>query len=335
MSSFWQKSAAGYLLKSTVRLVLVIAAVSVISFVLVSESPIDPIKAYVGEVGLANMNEETYAKFQAYFGTDIPPVKRYLNWAHDFIRGDMGQSLLYRQPVTGVIKEKFANSMALMALAWVFSGIVAFVLGVLAGVFKNSALDKIIKNYALVLASAPTFWLALIALMVFSVWLRIFPIGFSVPLGVAAADVTVWDSLYHLALPALTLSLTGIASITLHTREKVIDVMGEDYILYARARGQRLWPMVTGHVIRNVTLPAITLQFASISEIFGGSVLVEQVFSFPGLGQAAVRAGIGGDAPLLLGIAIISAALVFGGNLLANLLYGLIDPKIRRQGRAS
>jgi peptide/nickel transport system permease protein len=129
--------------------------------------------------------------------------------------------------------------------------------------------------------------------------------------------------------------VTGIASITLHTREKVIDIMGEDYILYARSRGQTLWPLVKQHVLRNVLLPGITLQFASISEIFGGSVLVEQVFSFPGLGQAAVKAGISGDAPLLLGIAIISAIIVFGGNLTANVLYGLIDPKIRRLGKQS
>ncbi|MDR0622176.1 MAG: ABC transporter permease [Deltaproteobacteria bacterium] len=333
MATTGLRGIAGYLLKSLTRLILVLAAVSVISFVLVSESPIDPVKAYVGEVGLANMNQETYAKLEAYFGTNVSPAKRYLNWVGDFARGDMGQSLLYRQPVSTVIKEKFGNTMALMLLAWVLSGVGAFVLGLTAGVFQGSWLDRIIKNYSLVLASAPTFWLALVALMVFSVWLKIFPIGFSVPLGVSSSEVTIWDSLYHLILPALTLSLAGNASITLHTREKVIDIMGEDYILYARSRGQKLWPMVKGHVIRNVTLPAITLQFASISEIFGGSVLVEQVFSFPGLGQAAVRAGIGGDAPLLLGIAIISAAIVFGGNVAANILYGLIDPKIRRRGR--
>ncbi|MDR2300823.1 MAG: ABC transporter permease [Deltaproteobacteria bacterium] len=332
MVGFGKQGVVNYLLKNFLRLILVIIAVSAVSFVLISQSPIDPIKVYVGEVGMGNMNPETYAKLQDYFGTNVSPIKRYLNWASDFIRGDMGQSLIYRQPVISVIKDKFLNTMALMALAWVFSGIVAFVLGVLSGVFQNTWLDRLIKNYALITASAPTFWLALIIIMVFAVWLKLFPIGFSVPVAVARSDVTIWDTLYHLVLPALTLSVTGIASITLHTREKVIDIMGEDYVLYARSRGQKLWPLVKSHVLRNVTLPAITLQFASISEIFGGSVLVEQVFSFPGLGQAAVTAGIGGDSPLLLGIAIISAVFVFGGNFLANLSYGLIDPKIRRQG---
>ncbi|MDR1677524.1 MAG: ABC transporter permease [Deltaproteobacteria bacterium] len=335
MLTFRQQGIPAYILKNLLRLALVMTTVSLICFTLVSKSPIDPIKAYVGEVGLANMTPETYAKFQAYFGTDIPAVKRYLNWASDFIVGDMGQSLIYRQPVAIVIKEKFLNSIALMTLAWIFSGIIAFIMGLIAGVFQNKLIDKIIKNYALLLASTPTFWLALIMLMIFSVWLKIFPIGFSVPLGLASSEVTIWDSIHHLILPALTLSITGIASITLHTREKVIDIMGEDYVLYARSRGTKLRPLVKQHVLRNVLLPALTLQFASLSEIFGGSVLVEQVFSFPGLGQAAVKAGIGGDAPLLLGIAIISAVIVFAGNLTANILYGLIDPKIRRQGMNS
>jgi peptide/nickel transport system permease protein len=133
-----------------------------------------------------------------------------------------------------------------------------------------------------------------------------------------------------LILPALTLSVIGIANITLHTREKMIDIMGEDYILFAKARGKSRLAIIRHHGLRNIMLPAITLQFASISEIFGGSVLVEQVFSYPGLGKAAVAAGLGGDAPLLLGIAVISAALVFSGNFIANLLYGIIDPRIRR-----
>ncbi|MDL2259908.1 ABC transporter permease [Deltaproteobacteria bacterium OttesenSCG-928-K17] len=326
------KPLAAYLVRNLIRLILVLAAVSALSFALVAFSPVDPVRQYAGEVGAANMSDETLAKFRSYFGSDTPPVQRYLNWASGALRGDMGQSLIYRQPVTEVIGAKFMNSMVLMAAAWLCSGVIAFILGISAGIFRDSLLDRIIKGYALILASTPTFWLALIMLMVFSVWLNWFPIGLSAPLGSLAAEVTVFDKLRHLILPALTLSVTGVASITLHTREKMIDVMAEDYILNARARGQSLWHIVRHHGLRNVMIPAITLQFASISEIFGGSVLVEQVFSYPGLGQAAVLAGLGGDAPLLLGIAVISAAIVFGGNLIANLLYGLIDPKIRRGG---
>ena len=106
--------------------------------------------------------------------------------------------------------------------------------------------------------------------------------------------------------------------------------MESDYVLFARARGEGVWSLLKNHVLRNIALPALTLQFGSISEIFGGSVLVEQIFSYPGLGQAAVTAGLGSDVPLLLGITVISAAIVFGGNLTANLLYGVVDPRIRK-----
>jgi peptide/nickel transport system permease protein len=205
-----------------------------------------------------------------------------------------------------------------------------FILGIVAGLYRGRWIDKAIKGYSLLIASVPTFWLALVLVMIFSVWLQILPIGLSVPIGVNAAEVSIFDSIKHLILPALTLSVIGIANITLHTREKMIDIMGEDYILFAKARGKSRISIIRNHALRNIMLPAITLQFASISEIFGGSVLVEQVFSYPGLGKAAVSAGLGGDAPLLLGIAVISAALVFGGNLIANLLYGIIDPRIRR-----
>ena len=131
-------------------------------------------------------------------------------------------------------------------------------------------------------------------------------------------------------LPALVLSLVGVANIALHTREKLVDILESDYMKFARARGLSTWQAVRRHGLRNLALPALTLQFASISEIFGGSVLVEQVFSYPGLGQAAVTAGLGGDAALLAGIAVVSAALVFGGNLIADILYGVVDPRMRK-----
>lgn len=319
-----------YVGKSLIKVISLLIAVSLLSFLLVSASPVDPVRAYVGEVGMANMSAESLARLEAYFGLNTPPVERYWNWFSDFIRGDMGLSLVYRQPVAEVIGVKFMNSLLLMLTAWFFSGILGFILGIIAGLYRGTWLDNLIKGYSLLIASTPTFWLALVLLMVFSVWLQLFPIGLSVPIGMKASEVTILDSIKHLVLPALTLSVIGVANIALHTREKMIDIMAEDYILFARARGKNRFSIIRHHALRNIMLPAITLQFASISEIFGGSVLVEQVFSYPGLGQAAVAAGLSGDAPLLLSIAVISAALVFTGNLIANLLYGFIDPRIRR-----
>lgn len=313
-------------------MVLLVFFVSLAAFVLVSVSPLDPLQANIGQAALGSMSQEQIAKLEAYWGVGEPPVERFLNWAGDFFRGDMGVSLLYRQPVARVIGVKLVNSLWLMAIAWVISGIVGFVLGILAGLWEGSILDKAIKGYSLLIASTPAFWLALVLLMIFAVWLKVLPIGLSVPIGVEASGVTIADRIQHAILPAITLSITGIANITLHTREKMVEIMESDYVLFARARGESTFDIVKNHGLRNVLLPALTLQFASISEIFGGSVLVEQTFSYPGLGQAAVTAGLGSDVPLLLGITVISALFVFGGNLIANILYGFIDPRIRRGG---
>ncbi len=321
-----------YIMKNIMRAIFVLISVSILSFILVSFSPVDPIRAYVGEVGMANMSPERMAQFEAYFGMDTPPVERYLNWFSDFVQGDMGESLIFRQPVAKVIELRFINSLALMIAAWVFSGVLGLIMGIVAGLNRDKWIDKLIKGYSFLLASVPTFWLALLLLMVFSVWLKILPIGLSVPIGKDAADVTIFDSIDHLILPAITLSVIGVANIALQTREKMIEVMEEDYILFSKSRGENTLAIVRHHGLRNIMLPAITLQFASISEIFGGSILVEQVFSYPGLGRTVVSAGLRGDAPLLLGIAVISASVVFVGNMIANILYGVIDPRIRRGG---
>ena len=317
--------------RSIIRLGVLLVLVSIAAFFLVTVSPLDPLKTNVGQAALGSMSQEQIAQLEEYWGVNTPPVKRYVSWAGDFLQGDMGMSLLYRRPVSKVIGEKLANSLWLMASAWVISGVVGFVLGVAAGARKGRLTDKLISGYALVTASTPAFWLALVLLMVFAVWLKILPIGLSVPIGMEASAVTLGDRLVHGILPVAALSITGISNIALHTREKMAEVMESDYVLFARARGESEWGIVKRHGIRNILLPAMTLQFASVSEIFGGSVLVEQVFSYPGLGRAAVTAGLGGDVPLLLGITMISAAIVFGGNLTANVLYQVVDPRIRKR----
>lgn len=310
-------------------------AVGLVVFALVSMSPIDPVQANVGQAAYVNMSEAKRAQLASYWGGDVPFWERFANWAGALLQGDMGTSLRFNAPVSEVIAHRAANSLALMGIAWLFSGALGFALGVAAGARRGGALDRVVRSYCFLLASTPTFWLGLLILMVFAVQLGWFPIGFSVPIGVSAADVTLADAVHHLVLPALTLSVTGVANIALHTREKVVDVLESDYVRFARARGESELSVIVHHGLRNVALPAVTLQCAFISEIFGGSVLVEQVFSYPGLGQAAVTAGLGGDVALLAGVALVSAALVFGGNLLANILYGVLDPRMRvGEGRA-
>lgn len=312
------------------RMALLLLGVSLTAFLLLSASPLDPLQTNLGQSALNALSPEQIAKLQEYWGVNTPLPQRYLSWLLDFLRGNWGTSLLYRQPVAQVIAQRLAGSLGVLLFAWVLSGVLGFALGSVAGAFRGRWPDRLVQGGCFVLSGTPSFWLAILLLMLFSVRLGWLPIGLSVPIGTELAQAGALDRLHHAVLPALTLSLTGIPHIALHTREKMLDVLESDYVLFARARGESPRTIVLRHGLRNAALPGLTLQFASIGEIIGGSVLVEQVFSYPGLGQAAVTAGLGGDLPLLLGVTVVTAALVYAGSLTADLLYGVIDPKIRR-----
>ena len=317
------------ILREAARLCLLLFAVSVVTFLLVGASPIDPVQANVGQVGYLSMSAERRAVLEARWGVDEPIWSRYAAWAAGALRGDLGTSLRFNAPVVQVVGERLAASAGLLLAAWSVSGLLGLVLGVLAGSREGSLLDRGVRTICYLLAATPAFWLALLALTVFGVWLGWFPLGFSVPLGASAGSVTLADRLHHMVLPALVLSIAGVPAIALHTREKTIEVLSSDYARFARARGESGWTLLRRHGLRNLVMPAVTLQCASIGEVVGGSVLIEEVFSYPGLGQAAVTAALGGDAPLLVGIALATSLIVFIGNLIANVLQGVVDPRIR------
>lgn len=320
-----------FILGKTLRMATLLIALCAICFCLINHSPIDPVQAYVG-ADMMRVGPEQRENIAAYWGLNKPPLERFLHWGSAVVQGDWGTSMIFRRPVAEVIGEKFLASLALMGTAWLFSGIIGFALGIIAAMKQGTWADRAIKWYCLTLASTPVFWLGLILLIVFAVWLNWFPVGLGVPAGVLAQEVTLGNRIMHLILPALTLSIIGVANVALHTRQKLVDVLNSDYVLFARARGESGLVLLWRHGLRNAALPVITLQFASFSELFGGSVLAEQVFSYPGLGQATVQAGLRGDVPLLLGIVIFSALFVFAGNLIADIIYRVVDPRIR-EGR--
>ena len=166
---------------SFIRMAVLLVLVSMAAFFLVSVSPLDPLTTNVGQAALGSMSSEQIARLQEYWGVNTPPVTRYLAWAGDFLKGDMGISLLYRRPVAQVIGERLANSFWIMAAAWILSGLIGFLMGIIAGAKKGKTADRIISSYALVTASTPAFWVALVLLVVFAVWLKLLPIGLSVP----------------------------------------------------------------------------------------------------------------------------------------------------------
>lgn len=317
-----------------VRLVVLLVAVAVGCVVLVEVSPIDRVDAYVG-ADIALVGPEQRALIAKRWGLDDPPLQRTLSYLGELARGNLGTSQIFDAPVTTVILNRFVTSLGLLGAAWVLSGVLGFGLGLLAAARAGSRLDQGIRWWAYTLASAPAFWVGLALLSLFSVSLGWTPVCCAVPVGADPATTSALTRLHHLVLPAVTLSIVGVAPITLHTREQAASILRSDFVTFARAQGERGRGLVRRRVVRNAAVPALMLQFASLSELFGGAVLAETVFSYPGLGQATVAAGLRGDVPLLVGIALFSTVFVFVGNLLGDVVQSIADPRVELVPRRS
>lgn len=304
-----------------------LVAVVIVAFSLAVSAPIDPVQSYIGS-GTA-ISPEQRENIIEYWGLDEPPIERFTKWLNHAFHGDLGTSMTYRQDVGDVIGEKFIESIVLMVVAWLLAGVLGIVIGLVMGAYSHHWLGRVLKSICYTLTAVPSFYLGILLLLIFAVYLSWFPIGLATPIGLLNSEVSVMDRIQHMILPALCLSMVSMPAIALHTRAKLIEALHSDYAQYARARGESEKSVILRHCLRNSILPAAMLQFASFSELFGGSVLVEQVFSYPGLGNAAVRAGTNGDIPLLLGITIFSALFVFIGNALGDLFINLADPRIR------
>lgn len=318
------KSIGIYILRGITLLI----AVAIFSFALAQISPVDPVRQYIqANPGVSAENVEA---MKEYWGLNDSPVERFFKWFSAVLHGDWGYSTTFRQPVLQVIGIRFKTSLALMMTAWTFSGVLGFAIGCIMALFRDRLFDRIVKRICLVMCSVPTFWIGLVFLAVFSAILGWFPFGLAVPAGVPAEAVTLGQRIHHLILPALTLSFLSFANLALHTREKLLEVYDSDYTLFAQARGDSDLKILFKHGIRNSLLPAITMQFGSFGELFGGSMFAENIFSYPGLGAATSAAGTGGtDIPLFLGIVLFTSIFIFTGNLMANILYQVVDPQTR------
>lgn len=302
-----------------VRLMGLLLVTAAGTFTLLSFSPVDPIRAYIGN-DLLHVPPEQYPLIAARWGLDLPLWERFLHWFSQVLQGDFGYSMLYNATVSQVIGERFATSFALLAGAWLFSGIVGLALGLTAGRYLNRWPDRLISTLSYVMASLPTFWIGLLLLSLFAVTLNWAPICCAWTPGSTAETATWGDKFRHLILPLLALGILGVGNIALHTRSRVAEVMNSEFIRYAYAQGDKGWSMVNFHIVRHAVTPAVCLQFASVGELIGGSLLAEKVFAYPGLGQATIDAGLRGDIPLLMGIVMFCAILVFTSNSIANAL---------------
>lgn len=317
-----------FLTTRILRLCALVFAVALSVFTLMKLSPIDPVNAYLGSA-FAHVGPEQKAQIAALWGLDRPFLEQFLRWGNNLLDGNLGFSTAYNTSVSEVISSRIGKSLLLTGLAWILSGLLGFLLGLIAAAFEGRWVDRIIRIYCYILAATPTFWLGMLMLALFSVKLGWTPICCAGPIGVPSDQVTFSEHLHHLILPLTALTLFGVAQIALHSRAKLIEVLQSDYIVFARAQGASQANIILRHGIRNAALPALTVLFASIGEIFGGAILAEQIFAWPGLGRATVEAGIRGDVALLLAIALLTTIVVSTANMIADILYHVVDPRLR------
>ncbi|MFG2620829.1 ABC transporter permease [Streptomyces sp. NPDC048507] len=298
-------------------------------FAVAALSPFDPVKAYAGTAGLTASQAEL-DQLRANLGADQPLVARWWQWLTSALTGDLGTSSVMRQPVTDVITGRLGWSALLACCAFAVAVLLGTVLGVLAARRPGGPLDRGATALAYILEAAPAFWLGLLAIWFFAVHLGALPSG---GLTDAASDtVTAGQVARHLVLPALVLGISQLPWFFLYVRQGVADALAEDPVRGARARGLAERRVLLGHGLRSGMLPMLTLIGSRVPELITGALLVETVFSWPGIAAATVQAATSVDFPLLAALTVLATAAVLAGNLLSDLLYGLADPRVGFDG---
>ncbi|MGW2792589.1 ABC transporter permease [Streptomyces sp. NPDC001251] len=307
----------------------VLLAVTFGVFAVAAASPFDPVKAYAGTAGLA-ASQADLDQLRANLGVDQPLVHRWWDWVTSALTGDLGDSGVLRQPVADVIAERVGWSALLAATAFVLAILLGTALGVLAARRRGGLLDRSVSSAAYTLEAAPAFWLGLLAIWLFALKLDVLPSG---GLTDTASDtVTAGQVLSHLVLPAAVLGLSQLPWFFLYVRQGVGDALAEDPVRGARARGLAEHTVLTGHALRSGMLPVLTLIGSRVPELITGALLVETVFSWPGIAAATVLAATSVDFPLLAALTVLATAAVLLGNLVSDLLYGLADPRVGFDG---
>jgi len=313
------------ILRRLAVLPLILLAVATVTFVLTEISPFDPVEAYVGAEN--NVSPQRKAEIAHAWGFDQPLPERFGRWIGNLAQGDMGNSVIAGgQPVAAEIASRAGASIALVggALALVLVG--GLVFGVLAAAFRGTFFDWLVRTMCYFNTAAPSFWVGLLALYLFSIELGWLPAGGSSdPRAIEAAGV----DFEHLILPMVVLSLTGYAWFTLFVRNTLLEVLREDHVQFARAQGIGEVAVLLRYALPNALIPFVTLVGTHLAELIGGTILIEKIFGWPGLGLLTFNAAVNEDIPLIVGITLCGCVLVVLGNLLADVLYRVMDPRVR------
>ena len=324
-------------------LVFLVIGVSLIVFIISHTVPSDPVLANLSQRNMDN--EEMVAAFKAKWGLDKPLHEQYLIYLGNLLKGDMGMSTRTQRPVSLDLKQYYPATLELA----IFSIFIAVVFGILFGIIsaikRNTATDRLIRGISVLGASVPSFWLALMVLLLFYVVLGIAPgpgrLGgrFSAPSPVTglfvldallAGDLdTARDALSHLVLPGIVLAAFTMGLITRTTRSSLLEILSMDYIRTARAKGLTENKVITGHALGNALIPVVTVIGLGFGNLLGGMVLVETIFAWPGIGRYAYQAARNLDFPAIIGVSIVIAVNYVFINLVVDILYGVLDPRVR------
>jgi peptide/nickel transport system permease protein len=311
-----------YVLTRLVSIVPILLGISLISFLMFKLIPGDAAQVLSGPYATG----EDIAALRRVLGLDQPIHVQYFIWLGRALQGDLGHSLEMRQPVVNVVLNTFGNTLMLNVAAIFISVLIGMPAGIISAIRRGSLVDRLTMVVALFGNSMPAFWLGLVLMEIFALWLHLLP---SSGMYNARGGGGLPDLLSHLVLPALTLGTLSVAIIARMTRASMLEVIGQDYVRVARAKGLAEYGVVMRHALKNALLPIITVIGLQFSYLLGGAVIVETVFSWPGLGFQLFRAISTRDVPLVQGTVLLIATLFVVINLLVDLLYIVADPRIR------
>lgn len=315
----------GYIARRLAQSIVLVFIVLTITFFLLHLAPGDPMARYYNP----DIAPETVELIRERLGLDKPLLEQYVRWMGSFVRGDFGVSLYYNRPVRALLAEAIPNTLRLTVAALILHVVLGVLLGMVSAIKRYSLFDKVNTVTALFVYSIPSFWLALMLILVFSLKLGVLPSSHMQSIGGGLGGWTLFiDRLRHLVLPAFVLGVASAAGMARYMRGSMLDVLREDYITTARAKGLPEKKVFLKHAFRNAAIPIVTLIGLSLPFLLGGAVVTEQIFSWPGMGRLMVGAIYARDYPVVLAVNFVVAVMVIVGTLFADVGYALLDPRI-------
>jgi peptide/nickel transport system permease protein len=313
-----------FLLRRLAGAFVVLAIVAVLVFLLTRLASGDPVALLLGD----QATTADIAKARVQYGLDKPLTTQFVLWLGELAQGNLGQSLFLQRPVSQALLERAEPTLFLALFAVFIAALIGIPAGMAAAIWRGSSADQAVSGVAMLGASVPSFWLGLILIQFFAVKLGWFPAS-----GYGDPAASLGERLHHLLLPAMVLGLLNSALIIRFTRASMLDILGEDYVRTARAKGLPEGVIMVKHVLRNALVPIVTVLGLTLALMIGGTVVTETVFNLPGVGNLVVRAVLRRDYPVIQGTLLVIAAIYVFINLGVDFLYTLVDPRIRLEGK--